>query len=94
MQVCRGKLRYKVTEYNSDRLLNLLYNTFISYPESEDEFESYINLYLNSCIFNNESYFFRNEQQLNFMSSFSNRQIILPSLALDVLKDRNPTPYL
>jgi len=40
----------KVTEYNSDRLLNLLYNTFISYPESEDEFESYINLYLNSCI--------------------------------------------
>lgn len=80
----------KITEYNSDRLLNLLYNTFISYPETDDEFESYINSYLTSCIFNNESYFFRNEQQLNFMVSFFKRTDHLTVLSFGCAEGQEP----
>jgi len=54
----------KITETNSECLLKILYSVFNRYPETEEDLDFFVRFYLRDCLWNNESYFFRNKAQL------------------------------
>ncbi|MCX8083745.1 MAG: hypothetical protein N3C60_02385 [Calditerrivibrio sp.] len=58
----------KITETNSHCLLKILYGIFNRYPDSEEDLDQFVKLNLHECLWNNESYFFRNISQLDFVS--------------------------
>ncbi|MEF3255120.1 MAG: hypothetical protein K6348_06100 [Deferribacterales bacterium] len=59
----------KINEQNVNCVLNILYSVFDGFPQTEEDLERFVENNLHRCIFNNESYFFRNEPQLNYLKS-------------------------
>ncbi|MGC8924799.1 MAG: CheR family methyltransferase [Calditerrivibrio sp.] len=66
----------KITETNSDCLLKILYSIFNRYPETEEELDFFVKFYLRDCLWNNESYFFRNKAQLEELVKIAKRDLV------------------
>jgi chemotaxis protein methyltransferase CheR len=66
----------KVTETNSPCLLKILYGVFSRYPDTEEDLDFFVRFHLRDCIWNNESYFFRNYTQLEFLRKIHKKDFL------------------
>ncbi len=64
----------KITETNSGCLLKILYGIFNRYPDTEEDIDFFVRFHLRDCIWNNESYFFRNKPQLEYLVKIANKE--------------------
>ncbi|MCA1932990.1 MAG: hypothetical protein LDL13_05375 [Calditerrivibrio sp.] len=80
----------KINEYNSDCLLGVLYQYVINYPETEDEIEIFVRDNLKGCLFNNESFFFRNKDQIRYILSHFSKNSYLNILSFGCSEGQEP----
>lgn len=66
----------KITETNSGCLLKILYGIFNRYPDTEEDIDLFVRFHLRDCIWNKESYFFRNGSQLEYISKIPNKKFL------------------
>lgn len=80
----------RLNEHNSDCLLSVLYQYILNYPETEEDLEMFVKENLTNCLFNNESFFFRNKGQIDYILSHFHKYDNLKILSFGCSEGQEP----